>query len=349
MVRNNLVSAVALLLLIACLSSCVPLVIPSEHDYVLIRSEGGDLTVVEDDAPLYERFESEVLSDPFARRLLTLYAHATEAFVATNTRTNHAQAVANHPLIVVDSAKAGVLRDLRVSHGTRRIPVELALGVGEGGSENLALARKELPLVVGPLLFELMGLDPEGCVTSARPALYEATTPSCALWIGFGASLAALHGETQPRLAQRNPDLSAASQDGHERLYRYHLVPANGFRYRFEDGLATSQLRSDDVAQRTPGVVATFLYRLLKRADSFYPQREMLWFVNYDAEEWAYGKVLLAVQRMATQREASVEAFVAVYAETFPAERGLVHDLAHEVFGSTALGEWNGAAELRRR
>ena len=56
MVRNNLVSAVALLLLIACLSSCVPLVIPSEHDYVLIRSEGGDLTVVEDDAPLYERF-----------------------------------------------------------------------------------------------------------------------------------------------------------------------------------------------------------------------------------------------------------------------------------------------------
>ena len=339
MVRHDLVASLSVLLLIACLSSCVPSVIPSDHDYILIRSEGGSLVVVEDDAPLYSRFESEVMSDSFARGLLTLYDHATEAFLATNTRTRHAQAVANRPLIVVDSAEIGILRGLVVGHGARRVPVELALGVGQAGVENLAVTRQELALVVGPVLLELMGLDPKGCDIVSLPALYEETSSPCALWLGFGAALAAMHEEAQPEVPQAIAEESEVARAGLEHLRRYQLVPANGYRFRHDAGVQTAQLRPRAEASRTPGVVATFLYRLLKRADSFYPQREMLWFVNYDAKEWAYGKVLLAVQRMATNQEASVESFVAAYSETFPAERALVQDLAREVFESSAHGE----------
>lgn len=84
---------------------------------------------------------------------------------------------------------------------------------------------------------------------------------------------------------------------------------------------------------RTPGVVATFFYRLLQMTGDFYRQRDMLWFVNYEPEDTPYAKFLLAVYRMPHRQQTSVEDFIQTYIESFPAEREAVMELAAQVFG----------------
>lgn len=80
--------------------------------------------------------------------------------------------------------------------------------------------------------------------------------------------------------------------------------------------------------------IGAFFCRLLATTSANYPQSYLLWFASYDAGEAAYGKVLLAMRRMPPDAEASIDAFITTYGETFPAERETIHALATEVLGA---------------
>ena len=352
MPKRPLVLAMAAMLVVAATSSCLPSVVSTEHDNVLITTAAdGTLVIVADDDPLQQRFEDEVLSDPYVAYLLLLYEHATEAFIATNRMTSLNQTIANKPMIVLDSQEPGVLRRIKVTANEERVSVELALGLGHNGEIDLARARNDAPRAMARLLLELMGLRPEE-TDAARPLVHEVTEPTTAFWTGFGAALDAEYGQHHPELSailrqelQRatggdaNPAPGAESERMlaiRDRLRRYELVPINGLRARFEDGERTSTPRPYADAVRTPGVVATFFVRLVRVAGDYYPQRHMLWFANYDGPETPYAKILLAGNQMSRRRAPDVEAFVAAYAEAFPAQRDEVVSLAREVFGDPA-------------
>lgn len=322
-----------ILLLCLILVSCdvLPSVIKTDHQYILVRTEGDKLTVLEDEDSLFARFDAEVLSDPYLARLLSVFENTTESFLATNTISPLSQTIANHLVIVLDSADAGVLRRINVYARGEAVPIELALGLGREGQIDLAWARQHFARGMGLLLLELAGLQPEREALAPEPSIDEPTTPSRALRVGFAAALEALYG--QPHVdALRLSIQTSADPTARERLLRYEAIPRNGLRYRFVDGVPTAELRPPEEAMRTPGVVATFFYRLLQRANRFYPQRYLLWFNSYEPEEIPYGKVLLVINRL-PPRSLSMRAFIAHYVETFPAEREAVLKLAEEVLG----------------
>lgn len=310
----------------------MPSAVATEHEYVLARREDDTLVVVEDDDSLYRRFDEEVRY-AYVHRLLALYEHTTEALIATDSPTAFPQTVANLPVIVVDSAEARALHDIAMVAGGTKVPMELALGLGRVGEVDLAAARRNFARVVAPLLLELAGLPSESEGPSPRPRIHQVTTPSLAFWLGFEAALESAHAEARPELLAEAHSQDPDDPRVRERLHRYELVPRNGLRYRFKDEAPTLELRSYQEAACTPGVVATFLYRLLERTGSYYPQRHLLWFASYEEKEIAYGKLLLAVHRM-PPRDISLEAFVNAFAETFPSERDAVLALAEEVLGA---------------
>jgi len=334
MARSRLLLAVVCACLLLSLACCMPSVVGTSHEYVLVRTEGDELLAISDDDPLYQQFDDQVLGDPYLARLLMVFEHTTESFLATNTFTSLDQTIANRLIIVVDSGEMGVLHNVTVHQEGREVPIELAMGMGQDGSIDLAHARESFARVMGPLLLELVGLKPDRAESQANPGLHEATDPSRAFWVGFEAALEAIYGQQHGEMVDELRAQGAPSPEVIDRLYRYQLIPLNGLRFRFEDGQPTSEIRSPEEALRTPGVVAAFIYRLLKRASSFYPQRHMLWFASFEPHEMPYGKALLAVSHMPRHREVSIQLFIESYAETFPAERAFVESLAEEVFAS---------------
>ena len=334
MARSRQVSAIAmcLCLLLASCGSILPSVVSTDHEYVLVRAQGDGLIVVEDDDPLYARFDAEVLGDPYLARLHSVFENTTESFLATYMPTSVPQTISNHMIIVVDSTSAGVLHDIKVKAGNEQVSIELALGLGRGGSIDLAFACQSMPNAMGQMLLELAGLKPDRKGPPQVPALYEVTTPAAAFRIGFSAALDATYGQQHAELLrqlhQENP-----SAEAQERLLRYEAIPHNGLRFRFEGSRPTAELRSREEAARTPGVVAAFIYRLIEQADSFYPQRYLLWFNSYGPDELAYGKVLLAVNRLPRHRAVSVDAFIDSYTEVFTSEKDVVLELAKRILG----------------
>lgn len=313
------------------LAGCLPSIIQTEHTFILARMQDGVPVRLADDDPLYAQFQAQVLDDPHLGGLHRVFEDTTEAFVATNAPHDAPQTIANHLVIVLDSEQVGVLRDITLHLTQTKVPIELAVGLGPGATEDWALARQQFERGIVRLLLELMGWDTRQ--TDVEPGglpytpISEPTTPSQALTVGFEAALQALR-------AQRDPDLLAALASKGERtpqeqelLLRYEAVPAGEYRSPV-DGTRTSE-----EAMRTPGAVATFFYRLLQTADDYYRQRDMLWFVNYEPEDYAYAKFLLAVYRMPHHRRASVEDLIQSYVESFPAERETVIELAAQVFG----------------
>jgi len=75
-----------------------------------------------------------------------------------------------------------------------------------------------------------------------------------------------------------------------------------------------------------------FMQQLMAAPVSGYPQRYMLWFANYRAQDEALAKVLLAANRV--RREATIEDLANAYATAFPAERERVARLLAEMSGS---------------
>jgi hypothetical protein len=342
MARSALTLAAVAVAMSICLSGCVPTIVSTKHEYVLVLSEGDAFLVLMDDDPLYVRFESEVLSDRYLYLLLMTYEHATESFLATNSLSSLSQTVANKPVIVLNSSAPTVLRDIELEYGQVRVPVELAMGLGDGGDVDLGSARGSFARVMAPLLLELMGLGPGQGGQADHTTLYETITPSAAFRAGFQAAIEARHAQEDPELIRGLREEEPQSPELRDRLYRYELVPSNGFRFRFDDDAPTSEALPYEERLRRPGVIATFFYRLLRETESFYPQRYMLWFVNFEPEETNYAKVLLAVNRMAQDDGGSVEAFLRSYIETFPVEKGFLLRVAGEVFGSEVSGSLKG-------
>jgi len=318
------------LLLATVLAGCIPVIISSGHGWVLVVARGDTLVRVPDEDPLYGAFEREVLGDPYVARMLSAYAHTTEVFIASSRLTHVPQTVANHPVIVLDSLSPGPMHDIIVLDGERTVHIELALGLGREGEINLEAARRDLPWAIAPLLLELVGLRPEPSSSAWSPDLGEPDSEARAFWLGFQAALGVRHLAEQPdllaalRAAPPSPEASA-------RLEALERVPTNG--YRFEGESPTSRLRPREEALRTPGVAAAFLYRLLDETSAGYPQRDMLWFVQYASEEIPLAKALLAVSRMGDRRAPSVATFLRSYAESFPAERDALQALEQAVFG----------------
>ena len=274
---------------------------------------------------------SQVLSDPYLATLISLFENTTTAYASSNRAAPVPATVANHLMIVLDTADAGPLYDLYARYGESNFSVELALGLGNQGQVDLAWAQDHMAQAMGPLLLGLAGLP----AVAGQAAPHEATTPDAALYHGFGLALEAIDGQdpaAQSRWRARGQD----SQEILAQQDRVQQVRDNGYLFRYDNDEPTLQLRSREQAMRTPGVVATFFIRLLERSGVYYPQRQLLWFFGYPPEEVPYAKVLLALNDMATGEQISVQGFIDSYSELFPADREMVLALADEVFGSAA-------------
>jgi hypothetical protein len=328
---------IALALCLLC--GCLPTVIRTEQEYVLIQAQDERSVIVEDDDPLYERLNSQVLADPYVHNLLTIYEDATEAFLATNKLTSLSQTLANKPIIILGSPKSGAVRKLRAQYGDQEIRIELALGLTQSG-DDLQAAQREFPSAAAEVFVWLVGLKPELAEGAApAPMAQDVTTEGQAFCRGFGLALETLYSEGHPEWLEALRAESRNSSEAQQRLTRLERLPRNGFRFRSEVGQPAEALRTSAEMWRTPGVAGTFFYRLLKTTSDFYPQRHMLWMTNFEVEVAPYAKVLLAMNRMPDKRSMSMRAFIASYIETFPAEREAVLALASEVFGAEAVAD----------
>ncbi|MBN1402313.1 MAG: hypothetical protein JXA74_15845, partial [Anaerolineae bacterium] len=61
--RIGVRSGLAFTLALCLLCGCLPTVIQTEQEYVLIRAQGDRLVILEDEDPFYERVDSEVFAD----------------------------------------------------------------------------------------------------------------------------------------------------------------------------------------------------------------------------------------------------------------------------------------------
>jgi len=303
--------------------------VPTERQYALAQRADAALAVLAVDDPLYDRFDRQVLVDPALQRLLALFEHTTESFLATNGAIPAPRTVANHLVIVLDSEATGVLRDVRLATPGGRARVELALGLGEGGRVDLEGARHRMASAMGPLLLELVGRrPPAGFSLAMAAAPDEPVSPEDALWAGYALALEAEYARLFLGGAPLDEAFYALNPPPDDLLARQRAVAA-----LVEPGMGTPRAAAHRAeAVRTPSAVAAFLVALHRQADNYYPQHHMLWMVSYEPGEVPYGKVLLALMRMPRQR-ASVEDLVAAYADTFPAERASVYALADDILG----------------
>ncbi len=295
--------------------------VPSTHGYVLVRTQTDLLVPVPDEDPLYAQFEQQVLSDAFLRHLIDVFEHTTRAYLATDTPNRLRQTVGNYPILVLDSAAPGVLHDIVLQHGEERVSVECALGLGREGVSDLARVRADMAAASAPWLLALVGVSADAGAESLP--LDQPATTEAALVAGLAAALDALQ-----------LDATAAETAVEElRMARYRAVQANAYATRAGHGQADDARLAHDEASRTPGVAATFLYRLLRQTGVYTPQRYMLWFLSYKAPEMPLAKLLRVCQRMGKSGAVSVETLAVYYADTYPAERQAVLSLYTEVYG----------------
>jgi len=313
----------------------MPSVVRSDHGYLLLRQGAGGLEFVSDDDPLYATYQEHVLVDPYLLHLLALFDHTTAAIIATEMPSSFPQTVANRAAIIIDSQEAGLLHQVSGRYETSSVKLELAMGLGDQGRIDADFARQQVPRVVGQLLLAILERPTTGGPQQAI-ALSEITDPNAALHVGFQAALDALYGQSAPQrvIALRlRTDLSAAERD---LLSRYDDIPRNALRYRHVAGQPTSELLTPQQAMCTPGVVASFFFRLFGQTTGYYPQREMLWFANYEDDDRTDAQVLLPFRRMG-RGDQGIAGYLARYCETFPSEAASVRQLAIQVFGADPL------------
>lgn len=333
MLRNRLALMGICLALV--LAGCTVSVVRSERKVVFVHTEGSQSGIVPDEDPVYDEFEVEILGDSTLARFFSLYEQTTDAFLSTNMANALETTLRSRPIIVLDSPKMGVLRNVDVQHEGEMLKIELALGTGEEGQFDLALVRRRFPRLVASWLLALLEFDTFQGDPTTLPRVYEPTTPSLAFELGLGAALDAIYAQERPQVLGELYAQDALSPEDKERLYCYAWVPSNGLRYRFEGDRPTSTLRPREEAVRTPGVVAAFFFQLIQRTGSFYPQRYIIWMVSYDDQTKPYGKLLLALARM-PRDEISIDRFIETYVETFPLEEAAVRTLADRTFGARA-------------
>jgi len=291
------------------------------HAYVLVRSGPEGLVPVHDDDLLYTLFEQQVTKDAYLKRMLDLFEHTTEAFGATNMSSRFYQTLSNHPVIVLDSHTPGVLRDIVVHSDGREVRIERALGLGTDDGIDLPRGREAFATASAFWLLELAGVSTEG---AEQVPLDRAADAAQALSRGLAAANDALRADAADSAG------AYGSADGDARR---QAIQDNAYACRPGEGQTTVQRLSRAEAVRTPGVVATFFYRLLRQADIYYPQRYMLWFLHYAGPEMPLAKTLRVCQRLASEDQVDMESFIAVYVGMYPAEYRAVLALADEVLG----------------
>ena len=311
---------VLLALLVCALLGCFPAVAPSGENYVLVHEEDGRLVAYGSASPIYEQFERQVLVDDYLALLISTFENTTTAYLATNTpRQGRQRTIANHLIIVLEQMRNGVLHDVSFYVDERRVSVELALGLAVSAENDLAPARFALADGLGRVLLELAGTGPLPDSVDPPMSLDKPISEAQAFSTGFAAALAALHADA---LSRTQPALCLPADS----------PLAGAERVRATAGQTLLGAGTQQETMRTPILVGAFLYRLLSEGDGYYPQQYMLWFANYEPEEFAYAKFLLAVRRMPSAERPSVERFIISYGETFPAERERIERLAGEGF-----------------
>lgn len=333
MFKQILLRVVYLFTVLGLLAACLPAVMGTQHAQLLARRADDGWRALPEDDPAHALFEAQVLADPYLLRMRGVMEGASKALLAAKVPSSAPQTINNVPCILLDSHETGVVRAVRLERGGRQVRLEMALGLGHDGREDLVWAQHHFARVTGSLLYELMG-HPTPSAPTARP--YEVTSPERALAEGFAGALDALHSHANPALIQalRQEPLLPPTLD--DRLLRYEMTPGNGFRFHFEQGRPTAVMRSYEQALRTPGMVGTFFYHLLQQAGPGYPQRYMLWFANFDAADTAYAKALLAFNRMPSASP-SLQSYVIAYQESFPVESDWVAALAAEILSGQPM------------
>lgn len=176
-------------LLICLLAGCMATVISTEHEYLLVRVVDGSLVRLPDDDPLYNILESAVLSDPYVRQLFSTFEHTTEAYISSRRRTRVPQTIANRLVIVLDNGVSGVMHHIVVRDGDREVEIELALGLSADIIEHPQEAQQELRAAMGPLLMELVGMEPPQDVAWRDTPLQKPAAPHIAFWRGFATAI----------------------------------------------------------------------------------------------------------------------------------------------------------------
>jgi len=219
-------------------TGCFPGVLQTDHEYILAVAEGDRLVQVSDNDALYARFDETILAAPELRRLLMVYEHTTEAFIATNEPTRLTKTIANLPVVVLDGERVGALRDIVVASDEEGVEVELAIGLGLDDARDMTLARERFASAMAPALLHLMGLDLADDLDLRDHALHEITDAPTALACGYAAALQALDAQTQ----HSAPD--DATLD---------LVARNGYRYTYNGAIPTGALRTPEVHRTWEG------------------------------------------------------------------------------------------------
>ena len=322
----------ACLVLSLLLAGCLPSIVQTDHDVILVRTTADGLEILADDDPLYAVVADDIWGDDYAQYLLTLFGHTTAAVIATESPTSFSQAVANKPFVILDSPQVGVIHDIKPTYKTTSVRCELAMGLGHEGEIDTQWAGLQATRVMAQLLLEIMEW-PAAPRDTDPVALYDETTPALALEMGYQAALEAHHRQAVPPKAIELQSRAELTADERAWLERTEAIPRNGYRYLYSAGEPSATPRTPQQAMVTPGVVATFFYRLHAQASGYYPQREMLWFANYEDDDRTYGQVLLPFGRIEAT-DASISGYVRAYVETFPAERERVITLSTQVFGT---------------
>jgi len=333
---RDIITIICILVICAVIANsllgCQSAVLQSDYDYTLLL-QSDDLTVVAGDDPLYDAFDS-ILADPFIRELFDLYTATAKGIIIDGIPSRYGDSLSRKPVFVLGTIEPGVRRNLILHHEGKRLQVDLALALGGGTPVDFDQITIRMPAALGELMMTVMGVEPiRG--EEPYPAIFEVTSPDQALWIGFGAALEAHFGRHQLDLWP-NPADTALDDTANERLLRYREIPLNGFRTQYRNAEPENTPRSYQQALGTPGVVATFFYRLWTDISSTYKQSDMLWFANYDASQIRGAKILLAMRHMPRRSTPTLETFVQSYCETYPTECTQVKALFNDVVGAPA-------------
>jgi len=315
------------------LASCSQAVLQTDYDYTLLL-QTDELSAVSSDDPLYQQFE-EVLAEPFLQELFSLYTATAKGLIVDAIPSRNTKALARKPVFILGAIEPGVHQQVSLRHNGQHVMIELAIGLGGGDPFDIDRARDQLPSALAEMLMVIMGVDQPDRNGQNQPAIYDLTTPEQALWSGFAASLEARYGQRHPEpwpFAEIDENMNQAAI---ERLMRYREIPINGLRYLYENGQPTNVPRTYDQGLRTPGVVASFFFKLWDEASDMYSQGDMVWFANYESSQIKGAKILLALNRMPRRPAPSLETFVQSYCETFPAECATVQALMHDIVGAS--------------
>ncbi len=286
--------------------------LPSPRGYVLARPGEEGLTALASDDPIYDTFDSEVMTDPLIAHLMSLFDGISGAYAATSLSSEIPQTLRNYPILVVSHGQPGLLRSVQVRGSGRQARVEyaIALGVGEGADLGRQ-AREALPGLLAQLLLAAAGYQPPAGLLEAAPDC-ACVDGDVALWQGYVALQEARRAMGAWALAAEQS--GQGPWDALDADY-WDCCPAQG------------HLSGGDGCLCGRGM-AGFLAELMAEMPAAYPQRYMLWFANYESAEAREAKLLLALARMADDGGDALERFVSSYADTFPAEADRVRELS---------------------